>query len=236
MPTRTGFGEDRSEDLATPPPLNKHQQKTELTKRKLLRAALDVFSRDGFEASRIDDIASEAGYTRGAFYAHFASKEDLFFSLLEEESRLHLNALKKAMQACRTDRERFTTLRDYYVSRRGDQRWTILSLEFKLYAVRHPKLRAKLAAAYRRVKDKIKWHDKSELWTSASAFRSEDRELVRMVLQLLLNGLVLEQAYDPSSISDSQVKSLLERIFDMLISRKRLLRSGGSAREDRSRA
>jgi AcrR family transcriptional regulator len=58
------------------PPLNKHQQKTEETRRKLLAAALRIFARDGFERSRLEDIAAEAGYTRGAFYANFATKED----------------------------------------------------------------------------------------------------------------------------------------------------------------
>jgi AcrR family transcriptional regulator len=65
---------------------NKHQQKTEATRRKLLEAALQVFSRDGFEAARIEDIAAESGYTRGAFYANFDTKEDLFFALLEEQA------------------------------------------------------------------------------------------------------------------------------------------------------
>ena len=52
--------------------------------RKLLAAAEKTFARDGFEAARLEDIASLAGYTRGAFYANFKSKEDIFFALLEE--------------------------------------------------------------------------------------------------------------------------------------------------------
>ena len=54
---------------------NKHQRRTEETRRKLLAAGLRVFARDGFEASRLEDIAAEAGHTRGAFYANFATKE-----------------------------------------------------------------------------------------------------------------------------------------------------------------
>ena len=51
---------------------------------KLLLAAEKIFARDGFEAARLEDIASLAGYTRGAFYANFQSKEDIFFALLEQ--------------------------------------------------------------------------------------------------------------------------------------------------------
>jgi AcrR family transcriptional regulator len=47
-----------------------------------LLAAEQTFARDGYEAARLEDIAARAGYTRGAFYANFASKEDIFFALL----------------------------------------------------------------------------------------------------------------------------------------------------------
>jgi len=49
-----------------------------------LLAAEQTFARDGYEAARLEDIAARAGYTRGAFYANFDSKEDIFFALLEQ--------------------------------------------------------------------------------------------------------------------------------------------------------
>ncbi len=66
--------------------VNKHQQKSEATRRKLLEAALRIFVRDGFEAARLEDIAKESGHTRGAFYANFDTKEDLFLALLEQQA------------------------------------------------------------------------------------------------------------------------------------------------------
>ena len=57
--------------------------RTAATRRKLLLAAEQTFARDGYEAARLEDIAARAGYTRGAFYANFDSKEDIFFALLE---------------------------------------------------------------------------------------------------------------------------------------------------------
>ena len=50
--------------------------RTAATRRKLLLAAEQTFARDGYEAARLEDIAARAGYTRGAFYANFASKEE----------------------------------------------------------------------------------------------------------------------------------------------------------------
>ena len=196
--------------------LNKHQQRTEATKRKLLKAALRIFARDGFEAASIDEIAIEAGYTRGAFYAHFQSKEDLFFAMLEDESHKHFEALTKMMEKLESKRERLDALREHYVSRVADRRWSILILEFKLYALRHPKLRARLAGMHRSIKSKMKWGDIGRIWDTRSEHTAEAKEFVRITLQIMLNGLVLERAYDPASISDTQVASLLRQLFDFM--------------------
>ena len=64
---------------------SRHQERTDVTRARLIRAAEKIFARDGFEAAKLEEIAAEAGYTRGAFYANFESKEDLFFALLEGE-------------------------------------------------------------------------------------------------------------------------------------------------------
>ncbi len=56
------------------------------TRRAILEAALTVFSRQGYAAARLEDIAHEAGVTRGAIYWHFASKVDLYGKLVSEVS------------------------------------------------------------------------------------------------------------------------------------------------------
>ena len=43
-----------------------------------MEAALGVFARHGYERATVDEIVREAGYSKGAFYVHFESKEDLF--------------------------------------------------------------------------------------------------------------------------------------------------------------
>jgi len=53
-------------------------------RKALLEAAMNVFVRDGFEASRIEDIAAEAGRSRGAFYVNFSNKAEAFFALREQ--------------------------------------------------------------------------------------------------------------------------------------------------------
>ncbi|HEX4167459.1 MAG TPA: TetR/AcrR family transcriptional regulator [Bryobacteraceae bacterium] len=205
-----------SEFTGRPLTLNKHQQRTEATKRKLLRSALRVFSRDGFEATRIDDIAAEAGYTRGAFYAHFPSKEALFFALVEDQSGKHVLAFSRTFEKCRTAEERRLAFRNYYVSKACDRKWSILILEFKLYALRRPKLRAKLADNYRSIRMNMRWGELGRTLEGQAGWPAENKELIRVILQTMLHGLVVERAYDPSSVSETELSTLLGMVFDVM--------------------
>src|SRR5437764_15482063 len=55
------------------------------TREKLLAAARSVFARSGFHGASVEEIASEAGFSTGALYSNFDSKEDLFLELMQRE-------------------------------------------------------------------------------------------------------------------------------------------------------
>jgi len=202
--------------------LNKHQQRTEATRRKLLAAALRVFSRDGFERSRLEDIAAEAGHTRGAFYANFASKEDLFIALLEHQAARRVAEISLALKGTAGPEECRRTIREFYLSRAKDRQWNILMLEFKLYALRHSEHRARFAAAHRRIRSSFhSFH--LELTSSvghSSALGEQAEKYAKILLEVLLSGLLLEHAYDPKRISAEEVNRLLGRMFDLVVSDK----------------
>ena len=197
--------------------LNKHQQKTEATRRKLLAAARRVFARHGFEAARIDDIAVEAGHTRGAFYANFNSKEDLFLVLLEEQAAIHLDQFRKVLENCSDEEEKMRQVRNYYVSRATNQQWAILVLEFKLYALRQGRMRAKLARAHRSIKAKMQLDEIRRLLPIKFQRPSDSNDLQRITLDGILSGMVLEYAYDPTRIAKPQFEAMLGRLFDTVV-------------------
>lgn len=62
----------------------KTKEDAEVTRQNLLGAALKVFSRQGYTAARLEDVAEEAGVTRGAIYWHFKNKADLYNTLVGE--------------------------------------------------------------------------------------------------------------------------------------------------------
>ncbi len=196
---------------------NKHQQRTEATRRKLLKSARRVFARDGFEAARIEEIAKDAGHTRGAFYANFESKEDLFFALLEQQAREHIDKIQSMLEGCTTEEQRLSTLREYYVGLLSDRQWSLLMLEFKLFALRHGQLRPKLLNTHRRIRallDTTKVHQLKR-FEMKEVLKTE--EPIRRALEATLHGLVLEHAYDPAAISEQQLIALLRQIFDSLV-------------------
>src|SRR5229473_643787 len=93
---------------------SRQAERTEATKRKLLAAAERIFARDGFEAARLEDIAAGAGYTRGAFYANFESKEDIFFSLLDEWFRERIESGTAALRQQKNPLKKLAALREHY--------------------------------------------------------------------------------------------------------------------------
>jgi len=197
--------------------LNKHQQKTEATRLALLESARRIFASQGFEASRIEDIAAATGHTRGAFYAHFSSKEDLFFALLEQEANRRVHQIRTAMESQDDPELRVDALRSFYVGLIADPQWVMLMLEFRLFALRHPTMRAQLAATHRRIRASLKLEVIDQLLPERFRASRESEELRKIALDVILNGLVLEHAYDPERISQKQVVSLLERLFDVLM-------------------
>ena len=78
--------------------MRRTKEDAELTRQTLLKAATGVFSRQGYAATRLEDIAAAAGVTRGAVYHHFGSKVELFAEIVDEASQISDQAIQRAIQ------------------------------------------------------------------------------------------------------------------------------------------
>ena len=193
--------------------------RTQTTRRKLLAAAERIFARDGFEAARLEDIAFAAGYTRGAFYASYESKEDIFLALLEHWVRRRIETVNSLLQQHENPAARLRALRRHYAQNAQDRRLALLSLEFKLYAVRHPQAHARFCARQRKL-------------------RASGGELLRRALQgtghvlpitneaaatglgALSHALLLESLVDHKTLSDKSIRHFLGIFFDAVLGAK----------------
>ena len=117
------------------------------TRARLLEAAAQVYARRGFAGATLEEVASEAGFTKGAVYGHFGSKENLLLALVEEYL-----AGQVAEQMALFDRDRATWERPLA----GSARWMDrlqerpdrfqLFVELWVYAQRDERLRRRLAS------------------------------------------------------------------------------------------
>ena len=73
-----------------------------MTRDLLLTAAEQVFARVGYEKAQVEEIAVAAGFSKGALYAHFNSKEELFLALYEEKTAGSLAKLRHALDSAPT--------------------------------------------------------------------------------------------------------------------------------------
>ncbi len=194
---------------------SRHQERTELTRARFIQSAEKIFARDGFEAAKLEEIATDAGYTRGAFYANFDSKEDLFFALLEREVSARIKNARKQLDKIRDPAKKLHALRGYFVEKACDRRWSLLALEFKLFAIRHPEVKNRLAEMNRRFVDS--WVDAleemvrgvgHELLTSTHA--------IGMAFSSVSNSLMLEHMLDRTLMSEQNVAVILRNFFDCM--------------------
>lgn len=194
---------------------SRQQARTAATRKRLLAAAETVFARDGFEAARLEDIAALAGYTRGAFYANFESKEDIFVALLERWVAERIAEVNSVLEKQKSPETRLRALRELYTHSRKDRRIVLLSLEFKLFAIRHPEAHARLRARHHRFRasgtDFVRRVSESlarSLPISSSAAATG--------LGALSNALVIENLFDQAAITDQDIRHLLGVVFDAI--------------------
>ncbi len=192
----------------------KHEQ-SEQTRARLLQAAEKIFARDGFEAAKLEEIAAEAGYTRGAFYANFDSKETLFLAMLEEKIHQRIRNMRAAADQFDDPLKKLAAMRDHFVNSAQDCGWTLIGLEFKLFALRHRELRSKVVAMRRRifaaatsVLDAQFRAANVKLPVSTSAFV--------VSLGALTHGLELDRMLD-KAISEAEIKKVGKLFFDGIV-------------------
>ncbi len=119
------------------------------TRSLLLDAAEDVFAEKGFTTATLDDIAYAAGYTKGAIYKHFATKEDLFLAVNDRYWRSYFDNFAEVMSAAPQVGERELdgiAERWRQLSRDRGAEHAALGHEFALYLLRNPEVRERVAA------------------------------------------------------------------------------------------
>ena len=187
-----------------PGPLQR-QRRGILTRSELIRSARHIFARDGFEHARIEDIALRARKTRGAFYDNFKDKEDVFLAIFEEDMARDLTELGPLLLSLPTIKERMDALAQYLARLSKDLERMLLNVEFKLYAIRHPHKRKRLADLLRAMRLRTSIPEISRLLPQLDGRTTSAKLIDCLAICGVMDGLALNHLFDPDGLDNLAV-------------------------------
>jgi AcrR family transcriptional regulator len=201
----------------------------EQTTQRLLEAAQKLIARKGLEAASVQNIAAAAGYTRGAFYSNFGSKDDLFIELLRRDHQRatdQMNALRS--NALPVD-ELQSGARDIYSRLYRDNESFMIWTEARMMAARNARFRAKLNALMAEKRGQIAqfigyFYDRVGV---APPMPPED---IAMGFMSLAEGVKLYLMSSPGEMTPATAESLLTLFLDSLMNMARLEADSASRR------
>ena len=201
--------------------------KSERTRAELLRAAEMIFARDGFEASRIEDIAAEAGRSRGAFYANFASKTEVFLALRSVATRRRARELRERIEHVKDETARYDAIIRHVVEQICDTQTQLLQIEFKLFALRHPEMLEELAEKHLEASTSINRQELSDLFPEKNERLAEMR-CNTLAVEALLEGFALNALFSPQVLDASSIQQMVPQLLEQLFHRPKTNRSASS--------
>lgn len=182
------------------------------TRDRILRAAAKVFARHGFDGASLGQVADEAGFTKGAVYSNFASKDDLFVSLLEIRCRESLEEIRRLVEAPGPAQDRIQAIGDRLTQRvLGDRDGTRLFLEFWAQSIRNPKLRRRFLAIWGETRAGLARLIEDGAGFADVALPLPADQLVSAAMALY-DGLALQMLLDPGLVQPGTLGAALSLI------------------------
>jgi AcrR family transcriptional regulator len=188
-------------------------EKQARTRAALLDAGARVFVTHGFLGASVEAIASEAGYTRGAFYSNFSSKEELFAELLQE--RVYSQYRRMAKTSAGPGRPTLRQVGEQLAAIQGDPngRWLFrLWLELLAHAGRDEKFR-EIAAGFWGANRKLVAAAIETAYGEQGGEPPVSAERLASAMIALDIGLALQHFVDPDAAPLDLYPQLYELLF-----------------------
>jgi AcrR family transcriptional regulator len=186
----------------------------------LLDAAAKVFVERGYRDASLDQIASRAGYSKGAIYWHFDGKEDLFLTLVDERVHKPTHEMVELLASAPSDQDMGPEASRRFVEvLRSERELLVLLHEYWSQAIRDPKLRARYAERQRRLRASV---------ASALAKRAENlgapsgafpADRMATAILSLAAGLAQERLIDPDAVPDQLLGDIIVLLYAGIVAR-----------------
>lgn len=172
------------------------QQRAEETRARILEAAAECFAQQGYEAASVADICERAGVSKGAFYHHFPSKQDLFMALLNDWLEALDGGLRQAQAEAASVPDALRNMAGMvgFVLSSASERLPMF-LEFWTQAARDPDVWAATIAPYRRYR--AFFAQMVRAGVAEGSLRPADAEAAAQVIVSLAVGTILQGLLDP---------------------------------------
>jgi AcrR family transcriptional regulator len=179
------------------------------TRELVLDSAAVIFRRDGFHQASVDEIAEEAGYSRGAVYSSFANKEEFFLALHDREAQKSVQLIaERLLEDGTLEDAAQTAARTFYERHLADPEWSLLLAEFSVHAARNPDVARRF-----REQDRL-WREASTRLIAEICAREciqcEEHEADEVVTAMMAIGcgITLEQQVAPDTVSQQVMEDL----------------------------
>ncbi|WP_207798373.1 TetR/AcrR family transcriptional regulator [Klenkia marina] len=183
----------------------------EQVRARVLEAARAVFAERGFAGASTDQVAAAAGFTKGAVYSNFGSKDELFLALMDAEVAARVTAVERALAGTADLPGALAAVGTELTAR--DPAWQLLYLEFWQRAVRDPGARAAFVASRRDLRARV-CEVVERFLADHPVHTGWDAGRLTLVLIALTNGLALEALPDPEAVPDDVLPRVLADLLD----------------------
>jgi AcrR family transcriptional regulator len=168
---------------------------------ELLTAALRVFAERGYRDAGVDDIAAEAGYSKGALYWHFSGKEELLATLLEERVDAPMRELVALLESAPPEQDMSLEASREFPRRLATERDAVLlEREYWSVAIRDPDLHARYVERQKELRGALARALEARarhLGMAGMPMAADD--FARIVLSIV-GGLTVDELVEPGSV------------------------------------
>ncbi|WP_035749177.1 TetR/AcrR family transcriptional regulator [Glycomyces sp. NRRL B-16210] len=190
-------------------------------RRRLREAAAQEFAERGYSESRLEDIAARAGFTKGAVYSNFESKQELFGSVLADRADTELSAVMEHLHGVDDIKGAVAGAARLVASEiTGDIERGQLGLEFASRARHDEQVRAVLAPL-RRSQRQAAAEAIAAVAERLGGGTAVDPEMAGLIVHCLSNGLSMEHAVDPERVDAAAVEAAISATLTALIAPER---------------
>jgi AcrR family transcriptional regulator len=187
---------------------------------ELLTASLRVFARRGYREAGVDEIAAEAGYSKGALYWHFSGKEELLTALLEERIDAPLRDRVALLASAPPERDMSVEATRAFAQQFAREREAmLLEREYWSLAIRDPELRTRYAERQAELRGALAGAMElraGHLGTPDLPMSGQD---VARIVMSIIGGLAVDELIEPGSVRPELLGEALALVYAGLVAR-----------------